>query len=99
MRRLDDLPPKLDVLYEQAVNRIQAQGEERADLAMVALKWVAYATQPLTVQDLQYAVARDVPADWSDEANLVPESLLISACCGLVTAEGTEGRALSSGAT
>ncbi|KAH6902853.1 hypothetical protein BKA70DRAFT_1567363 [Coprinopsis sp. MPI-PUGE-AT-0042] len=88
MEQLDKLPAKLDVLYEATFSRIEAQSEERAALAKRALLWVVYAFKPLSVVDLRYAVACDPKLDWQTPERLVPESLLISICCGLVTAEG-----------
>ena len=55
MERLGKLPPKLDVLYEETMNRINSQEEERAALAKLSLTWVVYAFRPLTLQDLQYS--------------------------------------------
>ena len=87
LNRVDKLPPKLDVLYEQTFERINLQGKEQADLAKRVLTWVAFAFYPLTTRDLQYAVASCPDTDWSDPNNLVPESLLVSSCCGLLTVE------------
>ena len=87
MGLLDELPPKLDVLYDEAFKRIQAQGEKRAALAERVLMWLAYTFQPLSVSDLQYAAASNPQSDWGNEASLVPESLLVSVCCGLITVE------------
>ena len=87
LERLGKLPPKLDVLYEETMKRIDAQEEERAALAKLTLTWVVHAFRPLTVQDLQYAVANNPRVDWKNEENLVPESLLMAVCCGLITVE------------
>ncbi|KAH6902875.1 ankyrin repeat-containing domain protein [Coprinopsis sp. MPI-PUGE-AT-0042] len=92
MEQLDKLPAKLDVLYEATFSRIEAQSEERAALAKRALLWVVYAFEPLSVDDLRYAVACDPKLDWHTPERLVPESLLISICCGLVTVEGDWSR-------
>lgn len=90
MARLKQLPPKLDVLYNEAFERIKAQDEERAALAQLVLTWVVFAYKPLTVEDLRYAVASDPQTDWADEANLPPGLLLVSVCCGLITVESSE---------
>ncbi|KAH6908058.1 hypothetical protein BKA70DRAFT_1483308, partial [Coprinopsis sp. MPI-PUGE-AT-0042] len=84
MEQLDKLPAKLDLLYEASFLRIEMQPEERAALATRVLLWVTYAYRPLTVQELRYAVASDPPFDGKTPDNLVPESLLVSVCCGLV---------------
>ncbi|KAH6902857.1 hypothetical protein BKA70DRAFT_626113 [Coprinopsis sp. MPI-PUGE-AT-0042] len=88
MEQLDKLPAKLDILYDEAFKRIEEQPEEHAALAKRVLLWVVFAYQPLTVGDLQYAVASDPSVDWaSPDDNLAPESLLISVCCGLIGVE------------
>ncbi|KAH6902852.1 ankyrin repeat-containing domain protein [Coprinopsis sp. MPI-PUGE-AT-0042] len=88
MEQLDKLPAKLDVLYHEAFKRIEMQPEEYAALARRVLLWVVFAYQPLAVDDLQYAVASNRIVDWAaPDDNLVPESLLISVCCGLIVIE------------
>jgi hypothetical protein len=87
MDTLDKLPPKLDVLYDAALKRIDMQAEEHAALAKRVLLWVAYAYRPLTVTEMQYAVATDKGVGWRARGNLVLESLMISVCCGLVVVE------------
>ena len=52
LRRLDELPPKLDALYEETMKRIEEQDEDRAALAGLVLTWVVHAFQPLTVEDV-----------------------------------------------
>ncbi|KAH6902889.1 ankyrin repeat-containing domain protein [Coprinopsis sp. MPI-PUGE-AT-0042] len=90
MERLEKLPAKLDVLYEEVFKRIEMQPEEHAALAKRVLLWVAYGFRPLTVDDLRYAVASDPKLDWADPDSLVPELLLFSVSCGLVVVE-TQG--------
>ena len=92
MDHLEKLPPKLDVLYEEAFSRIETQDAERAALGKDVLTWVVFAYRPLTVEEAQYAVARDPEVDWAHEENMVPESLLVSACCGLVVIESDSDR-------
>ncbi|KAH6879949.1 hypothetical protein BKA70DRAFT_1473908 [Coprinopsis sp. MPI-PUGE-AT-0042] len=87
MEKLDMLPAKLDVLYAEAFERIEMQPEEHAALAERVLLWVVYAYRPLTVEELQYAVASDPSVVWAAPENLVPETLLVSVCCGLIVIE------------
>ncbi|KAH6902872.1 hypothetical protein BKA70DRAFT_1516985 [Coprinopsis sp. MPI-PUGE-AT-0042] len=88
MEQLDKLPSKLDVLYDEAFKRIEEQPEQRVALTKRLLLWIAFAFIPLTVDDLQYAVASNPKVDWKTAENLIPESLLVSVCCGLITIEG-----------
>ncbi|KAH6902843.1 hypothetical protein BKA70DRAFT_1304774 [Coprinopsis sp. MPI-PUGE-AT-0042] len=90
VEQLEKLPAKLDVLYDEAFKRIEMQPEERAALAKHILLWVAYAYRPLTVDDLRYATASDPKIDWEAPERLVPQSLLVSVCCGLITVEGDQ---------
>ena len=92
MDHLDKLPPKLDLLYEEAFARIEMQDPERAALGKDVLTWVVFAYRPLIVEEVQYAVARDPEVDWEHEENMVPESLLVSVCCGLVLVEAVDER-------
>ncbi|KAH6879984.1 hypothetical protein BKA70DRAFT_1576127 [Coprinopsis sp. MPI-PUGE-AT-0042] len=87
MEKLDKLPAKLDVLYDEAFKRIEMQPEEHAALAKRVLLWVAYAYRPLTVEEMRYAVASNPKVDWATPENLVPESLMVSVCCGLIVFE------------
>jgi Ankyrin repeats (many copies) len=101
MDKLDKLPPKLDVLYNEALERIVMQAEEHAALAKRVLLWVAYAHRPLSVRELMHAVANDSgieepefrypnaidPWAYTPPKNHIPESLMISVCCGLVVSE------------
>jgi ankyrin repeat domain-containing protein 50 len=83
MEKLEKLPPKLDVLYDEALKRIDMQAEEHAALAKRVLLWVTYACRPLTVRDMKYAVASKPGSN-----DIVPESLMVSVCCGLVVVVG-----------
>jgi hypothetical protein len=87
MKQLEALPANLDVLYEASFARIEMQTKERAALAKRVLLWIAFAFSSLTVEDVQYAAARDPSFDWETQEDLVSESLLVSVCCGLVTIE------------
>ncbi|KAH6891554.1 hypothetical protein BKA70DRAFT_850720 [Coprinopsis sp. MPI-PUGE-AT-0042] len=87
MEKLDTLPAKLDVLYNEAFERIEMQPEEHAALAKRVLLWVAYAYEPLTVAEMQRAVASDPKVNWATPEHLVPETLMVSVCCGLIVIE------------
>ncbi|KAH6902747.1 ankyrin repeat-containing domain protein [Coprinopsis sp. MPI-PUGE-AT-0042] len=87
LNHLDKLPAKLDVLYGDAFARIGMQDEEKASIARCAVAWVVFAEEPLTVQDLRHAVARKPEVDWAAPENLVPASLLLSICAGLLIVE------------
>ena len=54
MDRVEKLPPKLDILYDETFRRIEMQSDEQADLAKQDLTWVVYPFTPFAIQNLQY---------------------------------------------
>jgi hypothetical protein len=77
----------LDVMYEEAMKRINGQEEEFRDLAKQVLSWVTHTKRPLTTVELQHAVAvRDGAVEL--DKDFVPDiEDLTSVCVGLVTIE------------
>lgn len=82
---LDNLPTKLDDTYEQAMERIRNQDPDDITLAEKILGWISYAKRPLTVKELQYALAVSSEDMDIDEEDLIEENFLVSICAGLVT--------------
>ena len=76
---LESLPAELDKTYDEALQRIRGQKEEFVSLAEDVLLWVVFAVEPLTIVELQHAIA---PAslggkiDIGDEDLTDPETLL-----------------------
>ena len=55
---LDNLPEGLDCIYDEPMGRIRLQNPRgRADLAIRVLGWIFYTVRPLTVQEVQHALA------------------------------------------
>ena len=80
-----NLPEKLDEIYDEALTRIERQDHEDVYLAKQILCWISFALRPLTVAEIQHAVAVK-PGDTDlDEEALPDEELLVSVCAGLVT--------------
>ncbi|KAH6908086.1 ankyrin repeat-containing domain protein [Coprinopsis sp. MPI-PUGE-AT-0042] len=90
MKQLDAMPAKLEEMYTLTVQRIEKQFDDPdyADLAKRALLWVIYSEEPLTLEELRYAVACTDENEPFDETDVVPESTLLSACAGLISTEG-----------
>ena len=70
--------------YEEALQRINDQNKDDALLAENVLLWVTYASNPLTLGELQHAFAA---MDLVDETELDDEDLpdgdiLVSVCAG-----------------
>jgi hypothetical protein len=79
----------LNETYEQTVERIKEQDE---DNGMKILHWILFAVRPLTLQELQYALAIQPGAtDLNTEDDLPPPSI-VDVTQGLVTTDcGKEG--------
>jgi hypothetical protein len=81
---LDILPTEVDATYSEAMHRITAQSKDDKDLAESILVWVIYARRPLSLRELQHAIASLPSMTDIGPESLVPEMLLTSVCAGLV---------------
>jgi len=90
---LDCLPEELDLMYDQAIERIQNQDAEYAALALNLLYWAHHAIRPLDIQELRHALAVEHEDSCFDEEGLPEEGLLESICGGMVVVQesGTVG--------
>lgn len=84
---LASLPKELDETYDQAIQRIQNQDEDQASLAHKVLYWISYSFRPLTITELQHALAVELDDDDLDEDGLYDTELMISVCADLVTVD------------
>jgi hypothetical protein len=82
---LANLPESLDKTYDEVLERIRSQDTEDVDLAMRVLSWITHAFRPLTIQELQHALAVTSDDTELDEDALTDVELLISVCAGIVT--------------
>ena len=85
---LDVLPTEVEVTYSEAMRRIAAQSKDDKDLAESILVWVIYARRPLSLRELQHAVATLPGMTDIDPESLVPKIVLTSVCAGLVVIDG-----------
>jgi hypothetical protein len=85
---LDVLPTEVEATYSEAMRRITAQTKDDKDLAERILVWVIYPQRPLSLLELQHAVATLPWMTNIDPESLVPEILLTSVCAGLVVIDG-----------
>ncbi|KAK1251818.1 hypothetical protein MKX07_007297 [Trichoderma sp. CBMAI-0711] len=90
-RALRDLPNTLGETYDQAMARIEAQGEALRILAKKVLSWLVHAKRVLSVTELQHAVAIEPGTSELDEEFIPDKEILVSICAGLVTFD-TESR-------
>ena len=81
------LPEGLNSTYDEAMERINAQHPDQAALARKVISWVFHASRPLTMLELQHALAVETDDSDLDADNIPEEGLLLSVCNGLVTYE------------
>lgn len=85
---LSTFPTGIEALYAATVARIRRLPERQATLALRVLIWIVHAKRPLSVAELQHAIAVS-PETYSFEQNRkVRQDFLLSGCCGLVSVEG-----------
>ena len=83
-RALAALPNGLDNTYERSLDQIWQHNERRRRLAFQTLRWVMYADRPLTVRELQYAVAAEEPRAEGQEAQTNDWKFLVSISANLL---------------
>jgi len=71
--------------YRTTLERIKAQGEERAKLGMAALMWISHSLRPLQVDEIQHALAIRIGSNTLDYDNIPGVSTMLACCQGLVT--------------
>ncbi|KFY47728.1 hypothetical protein V496_10483 [Pseudogymnoascus sp. VKM F-4515 (FW-2607)] len=74
----------LDMAYDQAMERITNQKPGFRELAEQILSWITYAQRPMSVRELQHALAVELGKPKLDEDNLSDIEELVSVCAGLV---------------
>ncbi|KAJ3527065.1 hypothetical protein NMY22_g9920 [Coprinellus aureogranulatus] len=92
MSALEALPVGLDGMYTWTLQRIEAQPREESLLAKKALLWLTFSKGPLTMADLQRALATSQRAENGashyDPLCITPADIILTACCGLVSGRG-----------
>ncbi|KAK0480403.1 hypothetical protein EDD18DRAFT_835664 [Armillaria luteobubalina] len=81
-KELDKLPSTIEKAYGQLLDRINNLPHK--DLAYHVFGWVAFAAEPLTVEDLQHALAIEPRTKQINPANITDEGILLSICAGLI---------------
>jgi len=69
------------------MERINDQRSGFKELAEQVLSWITYAQRPLTILELQHALAVESGEPKLDEENLSDIEDLVSVCAGLVTVD------------
>ena len=81
---LQRLPEKLDDTYADAITRISSQDEEDVQLAKRTLMWISCAKRPLSIIELQHALATKPGAKELDTESLPDKDVIVDVCSGLV---------------
>jgi hypothetical protein len=84
-KALKNLPEELNETYDNAMQRIQSQSHQQVKRAEQVLSRISYAVRPLTIKEIQCALAVEPEDTEMDEEALPDENLLVSVCAGLVT--------------
>ncbi|KAJ7589155.1 hypothetical protein C8J56DRAFT_784434, partial [Mycena floridula] len=83
-KALASLPQGIMDSYDDAMTRIRSQGEEQFELARQIFYWLAYAKEPLSIKELQHAVAVSDNMTEMDLDAIVEMDVLIDVCAGLI---------------
>jgi hypothetical protein len=81
---LENLPEGMDGTYDEAMGRIERQDDSRRQLAKRVLSWITYAVRPLSVKELQHALAVIPDTTYLDPDDITDDEILTSICAGLV---------------
>jgi hypothetical protein len=81
---LERLPTEIHGAYDTVMERIKQQGQSDETLAKNVLLWVAQARRPLSVGELQHALAVLPGMKEMNTDHVTDEDILISVCAGLV---------------
>jgi hypothetical protein len=86
---LEMLPKEVNATYDEAMSRIRRQnGKELAERVLI---WVTFAYRPLSLTELQHAVAISSTMPDMDSTSIVPGHSLTSVCAGLVVVDENRG--------
>ncbi|KAF6782478.1 ankyrin repeat protein [Colletotrichum sojae] len=72
------------VAYQDAMDRIQSEDRDPAELAMQALSWLACTRRTLSPAELQHALAVEIGKPELDLTNIPEVEDILSVCAGLI---------------
>lgn len=82
---LDTMPQGLDDAFEETLQRIQVQPENRKALAINTLMWISHANRPLLMRELVDVLAIKSSERSLNKRNRPSQRLVLECCFGLVT--------------
>lgn len=83
-KTLNNLSTNLTEAFQSTMDRIANLSVTRRDLAFRTLMWISHARRPLTVPELQHAMALRLEDKDLDRDNIPSLRTLVDCCCGLV---------------
>ena len=84
---LRKLPKNMASAYDKTLERIDSQGEDDRELAYRIFGWITFTRCPLTILELQHALAVELHMTTFDPDNICNEDILGSICGGLVVVD------------
>ncbi|KAH6894841.1 ankyrin repeat-containing domain protein, partial [Coprinopsis sp. MPI-PUGE-AT-0042] len=84
---LQAFPSDIEAIYAKTWERILAQGPKQSNLAKLVLLWITHANGEMTIDTLRRAVATCPETYIFEPKRMVPEAILLSVCCGLVSVD------------
>jgi hypothetical protein len=84
---LETLPTEVSATYDMTMERIAGQCESDRKLAEQVLSWITHAYRPLSIEELQHALAVFSGMTVMNLDALENALILISVCAGLVIDE------------
>ncbi|KIX01570.1 uncharacterized protein Z518_09296 [Rhinocladiella mackenziei CBS 650.93] len=83
-KTLQHLSTNLTEAFQSTIQRISNLSATRRELAFRTLMWISHARRPLTVSELQHALALRIDDNDIDRDNFPSVRTLVDCCCGLV---------------
>ena len=86
---LRNLPKDASSIYDTTMERVKGQPNNRWKLAKHIFTWVTFAYRPLTLEELQHALAVSLHSEMTklEDNALVEKDVLTSVCAGLVVVD------------
>ncbi|KAH6903897.1 ankyrin repeat-containing domain protein [Coprinopsis sp. MPI-PUGE-AT-0042] len=81
---LDQFPADIEAVYMNTWQRIVSQPPRHANVAKLALLWVLHVDGAMDIDVLRHALATSPDTYAFQPKRLVPASVVISVCCGLI---------------
>ncbi|KAK4448732.1 hypothetical protein QBC34DRAFT_406642 [Podospora aff. communis PSN243] len=81
---LNDLSDNIDTIYDEILNRIERQVSTGRNIATKTIRWVASAARPLSIEELQHALAVEIGETALRPGRKPLIDDILGFCCGLI---------------